>query len=179
MKDKTLDKLRELNGKLEQLQVDLSIYSEEELNNHPQPGVWSALDNITHLMISEALSLAYLKKKLSGGTEVLNKAGVKAKMRSIALNTFMRSNRKRKAPAAVGETAFPEHSKLGDLMDKWRSQRNELKAFLADQPEEVFTLEAYRHPFAGRLSLLGMLQFFGSHFDRHRRQIRRTLGEES
>lgn len=179
MRDKTLVKLRELNAKLEQLHVDLSIFTEKELNTRPQPGTWSALDNINHLMMSEALSLQYLRKKLSGEMENMNKAGIKAKMRVIALNTFMKSNRKRKAPAVVNETVFPEKSNLAEVMDTWRSRRKELQAFLAEQPDEAFTVEAYRHPFAGRMSLLGMLQFFDAHFDRHRKQIRRTIGEES
>lgn len=179
MKEKTLNKLRELDAKLEQLHVDLAIFSEDELNQRPQPEVWSALDIIHHLKMSEGLSLEYLRKKLSTGPEGLSKAGLKAKMRVLALSTFMRSNRKRKAPEVVNESAFPERSHLGELMDEWRTQRKELRVFLENQSEDVFALEAYRHPFAGRMSLLGMLQFFDSHFDRHRRQIRRTLGEES
>ena len=179
MKSKTLEKLRDLNAKLEQLHVDLTIFTAAELNHRPAPGVWSALDNINHLKMSEGLSMQYLQKKLSGGTGELNKAGLKAKMRVIALTTFMRSKRKRKAPPVVDETSFPEMSDLSELMDAWRNQRQQLQNFLNNQSEEVFTLEVYRHPFAGRMSLLGMLQFFDSHFDRHRKQIRRTLREES
>jgi hypothetical protein len=42
-------------------------------------------------------------------------------------------------------------------------------------PDHLYDKEIYKHPFAGRLSLMGMVDFFEHHFRRHREQMRRAL----
>jgi len=175
MKEKTFEKLQALNEQVTDLHAFLSDYDADTLNKRPEPGVWSALDVVQHLRLSEDLSHKYLQKKLSGEPEKIGKAGLRSSLRSVAITLFMRSPAKRKAPKMVNESTFPERSDLDELMQAWKEQRQELEAFLRKQPEIVFEKEAYRHPFGGRLSLLGMLRFFETHIDRHRRQIERTL----
>jgi hypothetical protein len=50
-----------------------------------------------------------------------------------------------------------------------------MAAFLDNLPAEYADKEVYRHPFAGRMSLAGMLSFFEAHFINHRRQLYRAL----
>lgn len=179
MKDKTLSKLEELNAQLDKLEERLQGYSTEILNTRPQEGVWSALDIMHHLRLAEGFSHQYLEKKLGGDVDKIDKAGISSNLRSLALTVFMRSPGKRKAPKMVDTPEFPENSELSEVMATWRKQREHLHDFLRKQPEKVFEKEAYRHPLAGRMSLLGMLRFFESHFDRHVRQINRTLDQVS
>lgn len=175
MKAKTLEKLDSLNQRLQDLRRQWSGHTADQLNYRPEPGVWSALDNLQHLRLSEGLSHEYLKKKLKGNIEDIPKAGMSARLRAMGVTLFMRSGRKRQAPKMVDESSFPERSELTDILDQWHTQRQELRAFLEKQPEGVFEREAYRHPFAGRLSLLGMLRFFESHFERHFKQAEERL----
>jgi len=175
MKEKTLEKLHSLNEQLDELHSYLKDFDADTLNTHPEPGVWSALDIVQHLRISENLSHKYLQKKLSGDPEKMGKAGLRSSLRSMAITLFMRSPAKRQAPKMVNESNFPERSDLSEVMQTWRQERQELETFLQKQPEIVFEKEAYRHPFGGRLSLLGMLRFFETHVERHHKQIERTL----
>ena len=175
MKEKTFERLETLNDQLDDLHQFLTKYDEDTLNKRPQSGGWSALDVVQHLRISESLSHKYLQKKLSGDPEKMGKAGLRSSLRSMAITLFMRSPAKRQAPKMVNETSFPERTDLTEVMQTWKQQRQDLSAFLRKQPEIVFEKEAYRHPFGGRLSLLGMLRFFETHIERHRKQIERTL----
>jgi hypothetical protein len=175
MKEKTFKKLQSLNEQLDDLHQFLTRYDEDTLNKRPKPGVWSALDVVQHLRISESLSHQYLQKKLSGDPGKMGKAGLRSSLRSMAITLFMRSPAKRQAPKIVNESNFPERSDVSELMQDWKQQRSELESFLRKQPDVVFEKEVYRHPFGGRLSLLGMLRFFETHIERHRKQIERTL----
>ena len=65
MDQTTQKKLDHLDQKLASLLRDLEKYSEEELQKSPQPGAWSVIQVLSHLMLSEKLSQAYVKKKLS------------------------------------------------------------------------------------------------------------------
>ena len=175
MKEKTFEKLQTLNEQLDNLHQFLTDYDSDTLNKRPKPGVWSALDVAQHLRLSESMSHQYLKKKLSGDPEKIGKAGLLSSLRSMAITLFMRSPAKRRAPKVVNESTFPERSDLDELMQSWKKERQELETFLRKQPDIMFEKESYRHPVGGHLSLLGMLRFFEEHFERHRRQIERTL----
>ena len=96
-------------------------------------------------------------------------------MRATLMNAFNRSPLKRKAPKGVDETNFPKNVSFSQIKEQWLAQRNELKTHLESLPTDLYNKQVYKHPFAGRLSLAGMLSFFDSHFDRHYRQIKRTL----
>lgn len=175
MKEKTFQKLQVLNEQLDDLHRFLTDYDADTLNKRPEPGVWSALDVAQHLRLSERMSHQYLQKKLNSDPGKMGKAGLRSSLRSMAITLFMRSPAKRRAPKVVNESTFPQRSDLDELMQSWKQQRQELEAFLRKQPDIVFEKESYRHPFGGRLSLLGMLRFFEDHLERHRRQMERTL----
>lgn len=177
MKQKTLDRLDTLNSDLDTLEKELRVYADADLNYRPAPGVWSVLDNLHHIRLAEGFSHKYLEKKLKGGISSMKNGGIGARLRSLSVTIFMRSSSKREAPKMVGESQFPEHSSLEEVMGLWRQQRSDLAAFLQEQPDELFVKEAYRHPFAGRLTLMGMLGFFDDHLIRHKRQIARTLSQ--
>ena len=70
---------------------------------------------------------------------------------------------------------LPDYVTFWDTAKKWKQQRLDMKNFLSQLPEDIYKKEVYKHPFAGRLTLNGMLKFFDSHFDRHHRQINRII----
>jgi hypothetical protein len=57
----------------------------------------------------------------------------------------------------------------------WVQARKELAELLEMAPRDWQRRLVYRHAVAGRLTLVGMLEFFEQHFKRHQRQIERTL----
>ncbi|MEL6717876.1 MAG: DinB family protein, partial [Bacteroidota bacterium] len=95
--------------------------------------------------------------------------------RMFFVSSYLKSPMKRKAPEAIAGENLPEYTTFWDVAKKWKSEREELRKSLAEIPEEIFTKELYKHPFAGRMTLEDMLAFFQAHYNRHKKQIYRTL----
>ncbi|NBC08058.1 MAG: hypothetical protein GVY26_12770 [Bacteroidetes bacterium] len=149
-------------------------YTDEQLNERPPDGGWSPLQVMHHLILAEGGSLGYVKKKLSFQPR-LSKLGFGDRFRAFMLNFYLVLPFKFKAPKGVGDEALPERSTFEETQGEWLQVRAELRAYLEGLPEGHFSKSLYKHPFAGRMSLKGMLQFFGSHVERHAAQIDRSL----
>lgn len=164
--------------KLDQHLLDLLQYlkgfTNDQLNGKPAPEAWSALQVCHHLLKTEELSLAYIKKKLSFEPK-LKVANMATKMRLKLLKTYLNTPMKYKAPNNVSTEVLPAYSTLPELESKWLALRADLKSYLKNLPADLFDKEVYKHPFAGRLSLEGMIYFFEEHFLRHLKQIKKTL----
>jgi hypothetical protein len=168
-----LDKqLKKLDEKLTRLLHNLKVYSEDQLNRKPSENGWSIIQVMHHLMLAESGSIKYVRKKLSYNPELKN-AGVKTALRELALNTYLNSPIKRKAPDAISGDNLPAHASFWKTAQEWKQQRLELREFLETMPPDLLKKEVYKHPFVGRLSIMGMLRFFENHFDRHNKQIKR------
>lgn len=157
----------------EAVQRDLQGLPEETLSRHPGEGRWSAKQVIEHLMLAEAGSLKYLTYKLSQG-EKLPPPDWRASLRSLLLNfSLWQPLKEFAAPAPVSQPRNdrPMHEVFAD----WATLRQQLRSFLETAPEAWHQTPSYKHPRAGRLTLVGMLTFFEAHVARHTQQIRRTL----
>ena len=174
MKASVKGRFDRIDQKLDNLLEVLSEYSHEQLNKPPANGGWTAIQVMHHLLIAENYSYLYLKKKLSFNPE-LKRAGLAAGYRRFLLKAYLMTPFKFKAPKAVSEDALPAVSKLEEVGQQWKSNRHALRAFMETFPEEHYTKELYKHPLAGRMTLDGMLDFFEFHFDRHEKQIKKTL----
>lgn len=178
MKAQTTQRLQKLEASLNDLFQELSAYSDETLNTKPAPDQWSALQTMHHLLMAEGYAQRYVAKKLSFKPE-LNKAGFGDWWRSLLLRAYLGAPFKFKAPAAVADENLPTDTTLAETQQLWLKQRRELVDQLQSYPPELFTKSLYKHPFAGRMTLDGMLVFYQDHFDRHRKQIERTLAAVS
>ncbi|MEL6637939.1 MAG: DinB family protein [Bacteroidota bacterium] len=163
-----------LNADLRDLLKELKKYPESDLNRVPKPGAWTVLQVMHHLMLAERGSHQYVVKKLSFDPELKNKS-LASRFRILLLDTYLRSPLKYKAPEAIGDKHLPAISSFWEVAKTWEGQREELAAYLAQLPTNYAHKEIYKHPFVGRLTLGQMLRFFQSHFNRHRKQIRRAL----
>jgi len=167
--------LNALDKALQNLENSLMACTPEQLNRKPAPNQWSVMQVVNHVMMAEAGSLNYLKKKLSDPSAI-KKAGIGSAFRTWLLNlSQIIPGLKFKAPAFINEDKLPPVSDREAVFQQWRAGRAALRAFLESQPDEIFTLEAFRHPRAGRMTIGQMLSFFESHLNRHVRQIRRRL----
>lgn len=178
-KHKTMTKpverqLNKLHKDLIDLLTDLEGYSEAKLNTKPKPNSWSVFQVMHHLVLTEGYAMQYVERKLSFNPE-LKKTSVATGVRERLLSTYLKSPLKRKAPNAVGTDNLPAHSTFWEVAKKWKNQREHLKTYLEDLPEDFFKKEVYKHPFVGRISLCGMLSFYQQHFNRHKKQIYRNL----
>ena len=158
---------------LETLFSFIKAYSEDELNKKPSEKAWSVVQIMYHLMLSEEGALSYVKKKLTIGRDHIKKAGATSKLRAIVLVSSMKQPIKLTAPTYASEN-IPAYASIEEIRNQWLNQRNELYAFLTNQPSELFDYECYKHPVTGVMDIWGMLDFFEAHFQRHFKQIHKT-----
>lgn len=163
-----------IDNLLTEILTYLKEYPEDHLNEKPSPESWSALQVCHHLIKTEELSCQYLKKKLSFNPK-LNEANMAAAMRLKLLKTYLNTPLKYKAPENIGTPALPVVSTFAEVESSWKAVRKDLRSFVTGLPLEILSKEVYKHPFAGRLSLEGMLIFFEEHMIRHFKQIKKAL----
>jgi len=168
------DQLNNLDNLVTDLLFSLKPYTEEKLNAKPNDTAWSTLQICHHLILAEQGSLNYLKKKLSFNPK-LKKSSLGTRMRQKLMTTYLSTPMKVKAPKGVGDEFLPTHSSLEQVTIQWKSLRADLRSYLFKLPDDIFEKEVYKHPFAGRLSIEGMLAFLEGHLKRHEKQIRKTL----
>lgn len=151
---------------------ELSKFDNVILNTSPAPSAWSVLHVIQHIMVTEGISLAYMTKKLSYGGDI-PKAGLNSKMRRLALSLVFALPFKYKAPQVLD--FLPETTNIDLIATKWAAQRLEFYGFLDNMSDEVLDSEIWRHQIVGKMNISQMIDFFDSHFDRHQKQIEKTL----
>ncbi len=174
MNQKVAAQLQHIDTKLNLLLTDLKQYSDEKLNHKPSAESWSVLQVLQHLMLVENASQKYVQKKLSYNPS-LSKVNLGTAWRMLILKSYNWLPIKLKAPSYVNENNFAEKTTFSEVAAQWQAQRQNLRDYLSALPEDLFDKEVYKHPLAGRLSLLGMLNFYEGHFDRHYKQIQKLL----
>ncbi len=174
MDKKSKTHLKNLDQKLTLLLRDLKTYSDDKLNEQPNPSEWSVLQIMQHLMKAESGAVSYVKKKLSYEPALVD-ANVMSSFRSLFLNIALTSPIKIKAPTQISDDALLTNLTFWEVAKQWKIQRNELEMYLESLPADYFTKDLYKHPLSGKMTLSSMLSFFNKHVDRHTRQIRRTL----
>lgn len=174
MKEELLQQVEQLDQELNRLFGSLQSYSDDQLNQAPSPTSWSPTQILHHVMLSEKYSLLYCQKKLSH-QPTLKTVGPIDHLKAKLVKWYLQLPIKFKAPQNLNNDALPKESKLTAIENQWREQRKTMRLFFEELPAEYVNKVIYKHPFGGRLSLEGMLNFFDAHFDRHRKQLLRAL----
>ncbi|MCP3933286.1 MAG: DinB family protein [Bacteroidetes bacterium] len=167
-------RLNNMDNDLIALLNKLESYSDTSLNKKPDAESWSVLQILHHLIRSEGLSKKYVEKKLSFKPK-LNRPGLSNIFRNFLLKSYLNVPIKFKAPKGVSTPHLPESSDIKSTKDIWLNQRKELRQYLKTIPSEMIGKEIYKHPIAGRLTLPQMLDFFQTHYERHKKQLEKTL----
>jgi uncharacterized damage-inducible protein DinB len=163
----------ELEQQRKQLFAMLKDVPEERYNTSPHPGKWSISQIVTHLLTSEKLSLAYMKKKALG-VEAVKNSGITETLRLWLLIISQRIPAKYKAPKVVTENT-PTALAFPALVKEWSALRHELKQFLESIEDRHVRKVLYKHPLAGRLDVRQAMIFFREHINHHKPQIERLL----
>ncbi len=174
MDKQTEQKLGKMDKKLVQLFEDLKDYSDTTLNKPPSEGTWSVLDTMQHLLLTEQSALNSIQREIDKNT-AFSDSGFGDTARAIALRTALSLPIKFKAPFYINKDAFVENPTFWEVVKDWKNERIRLKQFCKDIPSELMQKSIYKHPVGGLLNMQGVLSFFDTHFDRHHKQIRRTL----
>jgi hypothetical protein len=144
-----------------------------KLNQSPAPGKWSAAQVIYHLNKAESQSIIYVSKKMNAGKS-LEKSGLYEWIKMFLVKVVLWSPIKYKAPVNVlGDV--PENVNFADVTAQWNETREKLKTLVLSMPEYILGKKVFKQPAAGMLNIYQMLDFMQAHFNRHRKQIKRTV----
>lgn len=173
MKEKIQEAYALYTRQIDAIFQEISTQSEDRLNHRTNSG-WSALQTVHHLLLVEEGSLRYIKKKMSHDP-ILNRVGSGARFRSLLLWISLQSPFKFKAPKTVNEEHFPERSSLPELRARWQDVQQSWQDYLEQMPSNWLDKAIYRHPRAGLLGWIQVIDFFRHHTARHAKQIRRAI----
>ena len=152
--------------------ADLKKYGDDILNKQPAPGKWSVAEVIAHLITAEEMSLKYLMKKAQD-TSRAQPEGFKNKWRWLLVQIVFTFDIKFKAPEIVEPKLG--YQSLENLEMHWNQVRTQTFSVLNGLSDEELNKELWKHAIAGKMNLHHMVQFFGVHYRRHKKQIERTL----
>jgi hypothetical protein len=136
-------------------------------------GGWSIAQILTHLLISEQISLSYMKKK-SLGIDKLEDTGWYEEIKLYALKISQRLPLKYKAPPIVLKLT-PSPFSQQEVLLQWATSRLDLKKFLETIETKNVHKKIYKHPVGGMLNVNQAIIFFGEHIHHHLPQIKRLL----
>jgi hypothetical protein len=154
------------------LSTKLAAYDNDLLNKKPNAEAWSVIQVMDHLLMAERGTVAYVKKKTQDKTSI-QKTGIKEWFISLLLNMNIRSSKKFGAPINIIPTVT--YASLNEINELWNAVRQDMKETIHAIPADMLGYNWFKHPAAGKLNLMQMLTFTEAHFDRHEKQIWRTI----
>ena len=168
-----------INGKMARLEeetskVFASLENVESTSLSIKGRGWSLIQVLSHLEMSEALSLNYMKKKINAGSG-MKRSGVVNKVRMRVTCGFLSSRIKWKAPSYIANPK--DDYSLDEIKDKWNDTRSDLRKFVDDYPDEFLNRLVYKHPMAGRQALGEAIDSIIYHQRHHIHQINRIKKE--
>jgi uncharacterized damage-inducible protein DinB len=172
--------LLEAFGKMEserqKLLKHLEQYSEEVLIKKPTVDSWSVTETIYHLKVAENGALLYMRKKLEVGGH--QKATFGSAVKQKLLNFAVSLPFKYKAPSVA---QVPKGTKVSypEAVVEWNDVREALKNDYETIDESIIGNELFKHPAAGKLSIIQSVKFMRQHVVRHVGQIDRILKQVS
>lgn len=157
----------------------------EEERQGPSDG-WSARQVMSHIALSEKSLFAYMEKKCLADPLELKQADRESDERGWKMIAALKSNVRLKAPtlgmlSPQGDDATATKGLEGDLFKSWHAQRMQgLDSWQAKVSDDVWwTVQIFRHPIAGYISLYDTLRFMAEHIRHHIGQLNRMAREEN
>lgn len=148
--------------------------SNEKYTQQPSPGSWSVAQAANHIFLSEQLSTAYIRKKLTY-PDTLLPFQVKSWAGVFLIKLALWSSYKRKAPVAINMWEQQPILSREDLEYQWSKLRTEMISLIQEHQHAFGSHMVYRHPFAGRMTMHQMLIFFNDHMAHHMKQVNRII----
>ncbi len=141
-----------------------------KMNKQPDANSWSVVQVMDHLTLAENNSLLYMTKKLSFNAE-MKKADFKTTLRLFILKAALKLPLKWKAPKIVADAR--NEKSYAEAKAAWTEVRNGIAEFLEKFPSEHLQSELFKHPSAGKFTIVQALNFMRTHFEHHLPQIDR------
>lgn len=153
---------------------DLDKYDAAKMNIQPRENAWSVVQVMDHLTLAERNSVLYMKKKLSVTTS-FKKANLNTFFRLLLLKVALVLPIKYKAPKVVANAK--NDNNYAQAKNAWTEVRNALRELLEQFPEQHLDSEIFKHPVAGKFTVVQALDFMQTHFNHHLKQVERIKSE--
>lgn len=154
----------------------ITSLSDEKYNQQPSSGSWSVAQAANHIFLSEQLSTAYIRKKLSY-PDTLLPFQIKSWGGVYLIKLVLWSGYKRKAPVNINMWDQQPILSQADLEQQWSKLRADMITLIEKHQGAFGSHMVYRHPFAGRMTMHQMLIFFNDHMAHHMKQINRIVSK--
>ncbi|MEO1367871.1 MAG: DinB family protein [Acidobacteriota bacterium] len=168
------DQLDGMEKKRAELLQLVEIQDPEARRRPPAPEKWTVLQIIWHLVDAEQKSIATIRKQFDKSTR--HRTGLKSRLKSVALRTFLALDIPIKAPPVVAAPPATESLDFATLKADWDAVRADWRQMAESLPSDRHRDALFKHPIAGKLSFAQALDFQDAHADRHARQIRALVG---
>ena len=175
-----LKKLEKLESRLDEALSLMTAAGERSLHKAPIENAWTPLQTLHHIYLAERSSVDYLLYKF-GQEEDPPPSNLRTILNGKVLLAAFATPKKFTSPEAVDSrnVVSSRSLKLESIAYDLKLTRNELGDLLRNAPSSWKTAAVFRHPVAGRMSLMDMLRFFQTHQTRHIRQIKRALAQNA
>jgi hypothetical protein len=170
------DQFEKLELRRKALMNLIAPLSNEKYNQQPSSGSWSVAQAANHIFLSEQLSTAYIRKKLSY-PDTLLPFQLKSWGGVYLIKLVLWTGYKRKAPVNINMWEQQTILSQADLDQQWSNLRADLITLIEKHQEAFGSHMVYRHPFAGRMTMHQMLIFFNDHMAHHMKQINRIVSK--
>jgi hypothetical protein len=158
----------ELERQRRALLDDLLAHSAEQLQYHPEPGVWSLAQLIQHLVLVEEGTLAFLEQKTPRPPSART---LRDRIKWAAFSRVSPLPLRVKTPT---ELVVPRSdASVESLVQRWNAARARLAAYLERIADHDLPLIVFKHAIGGALPILETLDFISLHMRHHEHQIRR------
>lgn len=169
----------ELQSLMDQLEIQRNLMVAEfrsvpadRFTRPPKPGKWSAAQVFSHLLTSERLSVAYMKKKMLG-IATIPSSGWWEELKMVILIISQRvPGLKYRAPRVVVQNTS-SYNDLASIDSAWSQIRADLRLLMESIPPAQVDRKIYKHPVAGYLNARHALMFFREHIIHHAPQLHR------
>ena len=174
MKKEIENRLLLLTEETDKIFADLESIEASELQKKGKG--WSIIQVLSHLNMAETLSLQYMQKKILAGSK-MGKVSIVNTIRMSVTCGFLQTGLRWKAPSYISKPKGDYT--LNEIRKEWNSTRSQIRQYIQDYPDDLLNREVYKHPMAGRLSLIQAVDSFIYHQRHHVHQLNRIKKELS
>ncbi len=143
----------------------------------PADGGWTAVEIAQHLALTDASTLAIVRKQAAAG-DARRDVGTPDDDRLAGVEAFLRSEARIPMPASVEAVIRPDGPPDEDWRGRFAAFADDWSAFADAFPAELETVALLDHPRAGALRADGAARFVAAHIEHHARQLARLCASE-
>jgi hypothetical protein len=151
------------------LLAQLAGWSSGRLSFRPEPGVWSTVEVLDHIVRAETGTIAGVR----AGLQNPHMLGGEDRPGIAALDRALRSEQRFKVPPAAQSIHPDAQTSLPEVASRWQHTRAEMGSLLETLTPDDMHRGVFRHPFAGWMTMAEVLNHLSAHLYHHEFQLER------